>query len=182
MKTKAHHRLPRRAAWSMLCAALALVACGGGGVVDAADSAATATAATGTTTTTASPTQAAATSRLLLAEDGLVLQATPYSVPADHGARTRPGLYAQREQALQLERTLRGAVIWVDVACCGTEGADLGVLIAFGMQAAGNLPASVPVFVGGADLRLAASVVNRLAEAGLSRVFLLTPARSPGTV
>ncbi len=180
MKTKAHHRLPRRAAWSVLCAALALVACGGGGVVDAADSAATATAATGTTTT-ASPTQAAAKSRLLLAEDGLVLQATPHSVPADHGARTRPGLYAQREQALQLERTLRGAVIWVDVACCGTEGADLGVLIAFGMQAAGNLPASVPVFVGGADLRLAASVVNRLADAGLSRVFLLTPVRPPGT-
>ena len=172
MKLEVLPLLPRCTAWSMLCAAWALAACGGGDA-DRADSATTATIITRST--------AAATS-LLLADDGSVLPAGPNSVPVDYGARTRKGLYAQREQALQLERTLRGEVIWVDVACCGTEGADLGVLIAFGMQAAGNLPASVPVFVGGADLRLAASVVNRLADAGLSRVFLLTPARPPGTV
>ena len=34
-----------------------------------------------------------------------------------------------------------------------------------------------PIFDFGADLRLAARVVNRLADDGMSRVFLLTPPR-----
>ena len=116
--------------------------------------------------------------RPLLADDGTVLAAEPSSVPLDHGAHTQRGLYAQREQALQLERRLRGDVIWVPVECCGTEGADLAIYIAYGMQAAHNLPASAPVFVSGDDLRLAASVVNRLADGGMSRVFLVTPPRT----
>lgn len=116
--------------------------------------------------------------RPLLASDGTVVAAEPSSVPLDHGAHTKRGLYAQREQALQLERQLRGDVVWVPVECCGTEGADLAVYIAYGVQAAHNLPASAPVFVSGADLRLAASVVNRLADGGMGRVFLVTPARA----
>lgn len=124
-----------------------------------------------------SRTQAAAV-RPLLANDGSVRVAERDSVPADYGARTRKGLYVQHEQALQLERQLRGDVVWVPVECCGTEGADLAVYIAYGMQAAQNLPASAPVFVSGADLRLAASVVNRLADGGMSRVFLVTPPRT----
>ena len=124
-----------------------------------------------------SRTQATAV-RPLLAKDVSVLVAELDSVPADYGARTRKGLYVQREQALQLERQLRGDVVWVPVECCGTEGADLAVYIAYGMQAAHNLPASAPVFVSGADLRLAASVVNRLADGGMSRVFLVTPPRT----
>lgn len=115
--------------------------------------------------------------RPLLANDGSVLVAELDSAPADYGARTRNGLYAQYEQALQLERQLRGDVVWVPVECCGTEGADIAVYIAYGVQAAHNLPASAPVFVSGADLRLAASVVNRLSDGGMSRVFLVTPPR-----
>ena len=165
------HCLHRRAAAPALCLALLLAACGGAtqGAGDDADSA--------SVVATIDP-QAAP----LMDGHAELVAAAAGSAPADPGAHTRTGLYAQRAQALQLERTLRGDVIWVDVACCGTEGADLGVLIAFGMQAAGNLPPSVPVFVSGADLRLAASVVNRLADAGFSRVFLLTPARAPGPV
>lgn len=120
----------------------------------------------------------ASTIRPLLAGDGTLLAAEPSNVPLDHGAHTQRGLYAQREQALQLERQLRGDVVWVPVECCGTEGADLAVYIAYGVQAAHNLPDSAPVFVSGADLRLAASVVNRLADGGMSRVFLVTPPRT----
>lgn len=115
--------------------------------------------------------------RPLLADDGSVLAADPGSAPLDHGAHTKTGLYAQREQALQLERQLRGDVVWVPVECCGADAADFAVYVAYGMQAAHNLPASAPIFVFGADLRLAARVVNRLADDGMSRVFLVTPPR-----
>lgn len=167
MKLESMPRLPGSASASVLSIVLALVlalaACGGG-----------------TDDSPAAPVsrnQAAAV-RPLLADDGSVLAAAPDSVPMDHGAHTRSGLYAQREQALQLERQLRSDVVWVPVECCGTEGADLAVLIAYGMQAAHDLPASAPVFVSGADLRLAASVANRLADGGMSRVFLVTPPRT----
>ena len=163
MKLVRMSHLPGRASAPVLLMLLTLAACGGGTDDSAAAS--------------ASRMQASAI-RPLLADDGTVLAAEPNSVPLDHGAQTHKGLYAEREQALQLERQLRGDVVWVPVECCGTEGADLAVYIAYGMQAAHNLPASAPVFVSGADLRLAASVVNRLADGGMSRVFLVTPPRT----
>ena len=162
MKLVRMSHLPGRASAPVLLMLLTLAACGGGTDDSAAAS--------------ASRMQASAI-RPLLADDGTVLAAEPNSVPLDHGAHTHKGLYAEREQALQLERQLRGDVVWVPVECCGTEGADLAVYIAYGMQAAHNLPVSAPVFVSGADLRLAASVVNRLADSGMSRVFLVTPPR-----
>ncbi len=160
MKLARMSHLPGRTSVQALLMLLTLVACGG--------------SSDDTVATSGSRMQASAM-RPLLADNGTVLAAEPSSVPADHGAHTQSGLYAQRDQALQLERQLRGDVVWVPVECCGTEGADLSVYIAYGVQAAHNLPASAPVFVSGADLRLAASVVNRLAEGGMSRVFLVTP-------
>ncbi len=180
MNHEAQSVLPRLAARSMLRPALALAlvlaACGGGGD-GIGDADGDVFGADSTTTASRSPLQAAATSPLRGA-DGSALQASPNQLPLDHGARTRPGLYTLRAQALALERELRGDVIWVDVGCCGSEAADLGVSMVRGMQAASDLPASAPVFVSGADLRLAATVVNRLADAGMRRVFLVMPPRS----
>ena len=166
MELERMSRLPGRACAPVLLMVLTLAACGG---------------STDDTTNASGNRAQAAAVRPLLADGGAVLTAEPNSVPLDYSAHTQQGLYAQREQALQLERQLRGNVVWVPVECCGSEGADLAVLIAYGMQAAHNLPASAPVFVSGADLRLAASVVNRLADGGMSRVFLLTPPRTAAT-
>lgn len=163
MKLEQMSRPPGSARAPVLLMVLALAACGGGGEDMAA--------AFGGRTQ-------AATVRPLIGDDGSVLAAEPSSVPADHGARTRKGLYAQREQALQLERQLRGDVIWVPVECCGAEGADLAIQVAYGVQAAHDLSSSAPVFVSGADLRQAASVANRLADGGMSRVFLVTSSRT----
>ena len=163
MKLVHMSHLPGRASAPVLLMVLTLAACGG-----SADE-----------TPAASGGRMQATAiRPLMADDGTLLAAEPNSVPLDHDAHTKRGLYAQREQALQLERQLRGDVVWVPVECCGAEGADLAVYIAYGVQAAHNLPASAPVFVSGADQRPAASVVNRLADGGTSRVFLVTPPRT----
>ncbi len=143
---------------------LALAACGGGGADEATNA-----AYIGSKDVAARP---------LLTVDGAVLSSAPDLVPVDAGARTRTGRYAHREQALQLERDLRGDVVWVPVACCGAEAVDLAVWTAYGMQAAHNLPHSAPVFVTGSDLRLAATVANRLADDGMSRVFLVTSPRA----
>lgn len=153
---------------SALALLLALAGCGGSSSGEWASE------------STSAPTNSgpAVVSKALLAEDGAVLATDPDSVPMDHGAHTRMGRYAQREQAIALERKLRGDVIWVPVECCGAEAVELAVWIAYGMQAAHDLPSSAPVFVSGADLRLAAGVANRLADDGMSRVFLLTPPRA----
>lgn len=168
--------LPRLAARSILCAALALAACAGGGDGNG-DAGGDVYGADSTTIAPRSPLQAAATSPLRSADDS-ALQTSPNQLPADHGARTRSGPYTLRAQALALERELRGDVILVDVGCCGSGAADRGVSMVWGMQAASDVPASAPVFVSGANLRLTATVVNRLAEAGMSRVFLVMPPRS----
>jgi len=166
MKHPLESRSPTGAGTSALALLLALAGCGGGGEW-ASES-------------TSAPTSSgqAVGSKALLADDGAVLATDPDSVPLDHGAHTRMGRYAQREQAIALERKLRGGVIWVPVECCGSEAVELAVWIAYGMQAAHDLPSSAPIFVSGADLRLAAVVANRLSDHGMSRVFLLTPPRT----
>ena len=166
MKHSLLSNCPAGVGLSALFLLLSLAACGGGG--EGASLAGSAPASK----------SLAVTAKPLLADDGAVLASDPDSVPLDHGARTRAGRYALREQALQLEHKLRGDVVWVPVECCGAEAADLAVWIAYGMQAAHDLPSSAPVFVSGADLRLAAGVANRLADDGMSRVFLLTPPRA----
>jgi len=110
----------------------------------------------------------------LLADDGSIMPTDPRTTPADSGARTRTGRYASPRQAEQLERALGEAVIQVNVECCGIEGADLALGIAYGVQAALDLPSGTPVLVRSADLRLGASVANHLSEAGYSHVWLVT--------
>ena len=110
----------------------------------------------------------------LLADDGSVMPSAPDTVPADHAARTKAGRYASAQQAEQLERALGDGVIRVNVECCGLEGLDQAIGIAYGVQAAGDLPASAPVLVRSADLRIGAVAVDRLAEAGYGNVWLVT--------
>lgn len=85
------------------------------------------------------------------------------------------------KQAQELDQSLKGDVIWVNADCCGNLGANVAVGVAVGityaMQAAGNLPDNVPVFVTGADQQLVGKVANRLAEGGMRRVFQVAPPR-----
>lgn len=96
------------------------------------------------------------------------------AMPLDHAARTRPGLYLRHAEAEALDRRLRGAVVWVDTGCCAGDGMELAMLTAFGMQAAMDLDNDAPFLVTGDDQRLAALLVNRLTDAGLRRVYLVT--------
>lgn len=90
------------------------------------------------------------------------------AAPADAGVRTVAGRYVALGEAVRWAE--RGAVS-VDVGCC-VERAE-GIVYA--LQAAQGLPRETPVLIGGDDLRLAASLVNRLGDAGLSRAYLVVP-------
>jgi hypothetical protein len=94
--------------------------------------------------------------------------------PNDRGARTRPGLYLTTEQAQALALQLHDRLVTVSASCCGPETADLDALVAFGMQAAFDLPNDTPFVVSGSDPRQAAALVNRLAELGAKQVYLVT--------
>ena len=107
----------------------------------------------------------------LLDDDGRVVPSSPMLLPADTGARTRNGQYASGLQAAELDRALRGGVLHVVV---DEGGADQAVGIARGLQAAHDLPDSAPVLVRGSSLREAAAVADRLADEGMTRVFLVT--------
>ena len=81
------------------------------------------------------------------------------------------------KQAQELDHSLKGEVIWVNADCCGSLGASVAVGITYAMQAASNLPDSVPVFVTGADQHQIARVASRLVQSGMRQVFLVTPQR-----
>jgi hypothetical protein len=99
----------------------------------------------------------------------------PAALPADLAARTRPGLYVRREAAERWEREHPGEGVWLDAGCCANEGPDLALYLAFGMQAAQNLDDDAPFLVAGADQRLAATLVNALADKGIRRAYLVMP-------
>jgi hypothetical protein len=102
----------------------------------------------------------------------------------DNGAVTRLGLYASPEQAARVLAARPGAALRVKVDRGGSDEAELAVRIVWGEQAAADLPNAVPVFVTGPDLRLSATVVDRLQDSGLTRVFLVgpTPAQAEAPV
>jgi hypothetical protein len=108
----------------------------------------------------------------LLADDGSVMPSVPDALPADPGASTRRGRYALRQQAEMLTQALSGGVLWVDVSCCHVDASDDADATRQALQNSA-VPDSTPVFVTGADARLAAAVANVLDDAGL-RVFLVT--------
>ncbi len=139
-------------------AAVIQAACGGGGDMD------------GTTE---------AASRIvppLIADDGSPMPSDPQASPADAAAWTVAGLYASAEQ-VEMLGVARADLLHVEVSCCGIEAADLAVWTAYGLRAAYDLPTNAPILVSGRDLRLAASVVDRLGEGGMTRVWLVTTLR-----
>lgn len=96
-------------------------------------------------------------------------------LPSDPGARTRAGRYATPAQAAQLEDRMGVMVIPVNVEP-GPDAAaavELAVQTVWGLQAAHDLRADAPVLVRSADLRLGATLANRLGEAGYSNVMLV---------
>ena len=121
------------------------------------------------------PTTAGAIVSPLLADDGTIMPPDPAAVPADPGARTRAGLYATAAQAEQLTQALQDRVVPVVVACCNPAAVDEAVLIAWGVQAAANLPADSPFVVQGPDARLNAAAAESLAQGGATRVWVVAP-------
>jgi hypothetical protein len=104
-------------------------------------------------------------------------KASPFD---DSGAVTRLGLYATPDEAARVLAARPGGALRVKVDRGGDEAAALAVNLVWGEQAASDLPRSAPVFVTGDDLRLAATVVDRLEEGGLTRVYLVGPRRAAG--
>lgn len=120
--------------------------------------------------------QASSVSTPLLDNDGRPVRSHPQLEPADAGARTRAGLYANETQAAELERSLgSGAIsVRVDATAHTAEAVDLAVLTVYGLQAAHDLDRAAPVLVRSQDLRLAAAAANRLHGNGFTHVFLVT--------
>lgn len=109
----------------------------------------------------------------LLDDAGEPMPSDPRAQPADAAAWTVAGRYATARQARHM-LAVRDDAMPVNVRCCGIEAADEAVGIAFGMQASG-IANDTPVLVAGDELRLAASVANRLTRGGMTRVWLVTP-------
>lgn len=154
-----NHRLSLLAA--ALAAALLTSACGGGGDAQLADLQVAEVPAVEPTST-------------LLDDQGEPMPAAPKAVPADAGARTRSGLYAQRRQADALEQAMPGRLVRVDVECCDDQAIEFAVASAEIEQITLSLPRSAPILVSGANLRHAAIAADRLAANGATRVFLVT--------
>jgi hypothetical protein len=155
--------LSSRRAGAFACL-LALAACGGGGG-DPPEPAASGGAWLGSREVVTA----------LINDDGSASPSEAGAVPADRAARTLNGRYASARQAEQLEGALGDASIAVDAECCGLEGVERTVGLVHALQAARDLPNGVPVLVRSADARLAATVVNRLIDAGYRNVWLVTP-------
>jgi hypothetical protein len=110
----------------------------------------------------------------LLDDEGNFMPSPPQAIPADAAARTRVMRYASAAQADALEHGRQGGVLRVNVGGSGADAVETSVQNANGMQVASNLGHDALVFVDGADLRSAAAVADRLAEQGMTRVWLVT--------
>ena len=97
---------------------------------------------------------------------------------ADPSAQTRSALYASMAEAKLFLAAHPGRSLSVEVgACCGFDSAEQAVQGIWGEQIAADLPRSVPVFVTGVDLRLAATAVDMLGASGFTRVYLVDRGR-----
>ncbi len=118
----------------------------------------------------------AATARLppLLGADGTPQPALPLAVPSDPNERTQAALYATRAQAEALEAEYDGAVIWVETGCCDDSAVGMALDHVERLHTGRHLALDAPVFITGKNLKLAATVVNRLSDEGHTQVFLVT--------
>jgi hypothetical protein len=136
-----------------------LAACGGGD-----DSDESASQATVQTAGIVSP---------LVENEGFPSVSDPRAWPEDPAARSDSGRYATAAQARMLSEALGEDILDIEVDCCGAQAVDNAVGLAWGLQAARDLPNDTPVLVRGADLRMAAAAANRLASGGLTHVWLV---------
>jgi hypothetical protein len=83
---------------------------------------------------------------------------------------------ATARQAADLEQALGLDAIRVEVDGEGAEATKRAVLIVYGVQAAHDLPSSAPVLVRGSDLQSVRAVVQQLAAAGFSRIWIVDAA------
>jgi hypothetical protein len=146
-----------------LCCLIVLGGCGGADPADPVDARREAAAA------------APALVAPLLNDDGSPAPSDPRAVPGDAAAWSRLGLYATAAQAGQLAAALGDGVLELRVDCCSADAVESATGIAWGLQAAHSWPNDMPVLVRGQDLRLAAATANRLADGGLTHVWLVTP-------
>jgi hypothetical protein len=79
-------------------------------------------------------------------------------------------------QATDLERALGHDAIRADVDGKGAEAIKLAVQLVYAAQAAHDLPDSAPVLVRGSDLHGVRDVVQQLAAAGFSRIWIVDAA------
>ena len=79
---------------------------------------------------------------------------------------------AEAEQLAQIEPY--GAV-QVEVECCGPAAVELAIAIAFGVQAAHDLPRTSPFVVRAEDARFGIVAAERLASLGVPNVVLGSP-------
>jgi hypothetical protein len=114
-----------------------------------------------------------ATTQAITADATVVPSAQAF--PGDGAAPTQQRRYATRQQAEALQQAMPDEVLVLDVDCCGVAPAEQAVNIAFAVQAAHDHSDDVPVLVRGADQETAAMVADRLARAGMTRVWLVTP-------
>lgn len=63
----------------------------------------------------------------------------------------------------------------IEVGCCEDRHVDEAVGLVWALQAAHDLPRSVPVRLHGADLHLATAAARRLADGGLTHVWVVRP-------
>jgi hypothetical protein len=150
----------------MLLAAGLVAACGGGSDDDGGGMALDGTSAISSVRTIAP----------LLDDEGGVMAGDPAAVPEDPAAWTSAAHYATEAQAGQVERAMGATAIslQVDPGVAAAAAVDLAVWSAYSLQASHGLQPDAPVFVRGADLRLAAAAADRIADAGFTRVFLVT--------
>jgi hypothetical protein len=165
-------RVPHVALWAVL--PIALAACGVSAERDAQAGSPAEAVATPTAPVLADPASEPVIAAVLAAPRAA--RASPFEDP---GALTRLGLYTSAEQAARVLAARPGAALRVKVDRGGADEAELAVRVVWGEQAAADLPNTVPVFVSGPDLRLAATVVDRLQDGGLTRVFLVGPGPRP---
>ena len=110
----------------------------------------------------------------LRSDDGSFMPTDPQAVPADPGAQTRLGRYASPAQAEQLERSMGSGVVRMTVQGADAHAVEQGAIRLYGQLAALNLSRDALVLIDGVDLRSAAAVVDRLTDAGLLNVWLVT--------
>lgn len=109
----------------------------------------------------------------LMGDDGQPTPSLVETVPAEPAARTWAGRYASAAQADRLQRALGSAAWRIDLGCCN-DAATRAALVSWADRALYGPPPRA-VLVEGDDAVAAADIADRIEEAGLGPVWVVTP-------